>query len=197
MGLRASSTAELIFENCKVPKENILGDVGTGFMIALSTLDGGRITLAVGSLGAAQRALDLCIDYLRQNQSEGGNLANRQSIQWKLADVVMEVYASKYLVYNNLMELEKYYEIIESKEKVPRQLRDRVSRGSAISKAYVSEVASRAITRVIEIQGILGIQDGTEIERGFRDSFIAEIYEGTNDIQRMIIAKEILGIGLN
>ena len=196
MGLRASSTAELIFENCKVPKENILGDVGTGFMIALSTLDGGRVTLAVGSLGAAQRALDLCIDYLRQNQSEGGNLANRQSIQWKLADVVMEVYASKYLVYNNLMELEKYYEIIESKEKVPRQLRDRVSRGSAISKAYVSEVASRAITRVIEIQCILGIQDGTEIERGFRDSFIAEIYEGTNDIQRMIIAKEILGIGL-
>ena len=165
-------------------------------MIALSTLDGGRVTLAVGSLGAAQRALDLCVDYLRQNQSEGGNLANRQSIQWKLADVVMEVYASKYLVYNNLMELEKYYEIIESKEKVPRQLRDRVSRGSAISKAYVSEVASRAITRVIEIQGILGIQDGTEIERGFRDSFIAEIYEGTNDIQRMIIAKEILGIGL-
>ena len=194
--MRASSTAELIFENCKVPKENILGDVGTGFMIALSTLDGGRVTLAVGSLGAAQRALDLCVDYLRQNQSEGGNLANRQSIQWKLADVVMEVYASKYLVYNNLMELEKYYEIIESKEKVPRQLRDRVSRGSAISKAYVSEVASRAITRVIEIQGILGIQDGTEIERGFRDSFIAEIYEGTNDIQRMIIAKEILGIGL-
>ena len=86
----------------------------------MSTLDGGRVTLAVGSLGAAQRALDLCIDYLRQNQSEGGNLANRQSIQWKLADVVMEVYASKYLVYNNLMELEKYYEIIESKEKVPR-----------------------------------------------------------------------------
>ena len=196
LGLRASSTVELIFENCRVPKENILGDIGAGFMVALSTLDGGRVTLAVGSLGAAQRALDLSVDYLRQNQSEGGNLSNRQSIQWKLADVAMEVYASKFMCYNNLTELEKYYEVIESKEKVPRQLRDRVSRGSAISKAYVSEVASRAITTAIEIQGLAGIADGSEIERGFRDSFIAEIYEGTNDIQRMIIAKELLGLGL-
>ena len=87
-------------------------------------------------------------------------------------------------------------QIIESKEKVPRQLRDRVSRGSAISKAYVSEVASRAITTAIEIQGLTGITAGSELERGFRDSFIAEIYEGTNDIQRMIIAKELLGLGL-
>ena len=108
----------------------------------------------------------------------------------------MEVYASRYLCYNNLVELEKYYEIIESKEKVPRQLRDRVSRGSAISKAYVSEVASRALTTAIEIQGLSGIIAGSEFERGFRDSFIAEIYEGTNDIQRMIIAKELLGLGL-
>ena len=90
-------------------------------MLALSTLDGGRVTLAVGSLGAAQRALDLSVDYLRQNQGEGGNLSNRQSIQWKLADIAMEVYASKFMCYNNLVELEKYYEIIESKEKVPRQ----------------------------------------------------------------------------
>ena len=108
----------------------------------------------------------------------------------------MEVYASKFMCYNNLVELEKYYEVIESKEKVPRQLRDRVSRGSAISKAYVSEVASRAITTAIEIQGLTGITAGSELERGFRDSFIAEIYEGTNDIQRMIIAKELLGLGL-
>ena len=76
LGLRASSTIELIFENCRVPKENILVDIGAGFMIALSTLDGGRVTLAVGSLGAAQRALDLSVDYLRQNQGEGGNLSN-------------------------------------------------------------------------------------------------------------------------
>ena len=185
-----------IFENCKIPKSNVLGDVGAGFMVALTTLDGGRISLAVGALGAAQRALDACIEFIRKNQSEGGSLSNRQSIQWKLADIAMEVYASKYLVYCNLVELEKYYKIIESREKVPRRLRDSVSRGSAISKAYVTEVASRAITRAIEIHGISGIKEGSEIERGFRDSFIAEIYEGTNDIQRMIIAKELLGLGL-
>ena len=196
MGLKASSTAELIFENCKIPKSNVLGDVGAGFMVALTTLDGGRVSLAVGALGAAQRALDICVEFLRKNQSEGGSLPNRQSIQWKLADIAMEVYASKYLVYNNLVELEKYYKIIESREKVPRRLRDSISRGSAISKAYVTEVASRAITRAIEIQGISGIKEGSDIERGFRDSFIAEIYEGTNDIQRMIIAKELLGLGL-
>ena len=116
-------------------------------------------------------------------------------IEFLLEEVNIENDIQKYAL-NMKEELEKYYEVIESKEKVPRQLRDRVSRGSAISKAYVSEVASRAITTAIEIQGLAGIVDGSEIERGFRDSFIAEIYEGTNDIQRMIIAKELLGLGL-
>ena len=195
MGIRASHTAELLFDNCRIPKENLLGTLGAGFMVALTTLDGGRVSLAAGSLGAAEKVLEMCVELLRNDSVEGGNLADRQSIQWKLADLAMEVHASKFMVYNTLSEIEKYYELISAGEKIPRQLRDRGSRGSAISKAYVTEVASRAITKAMEIQGVNSIKDGHEIERAFRDSFISEIYEGTNEIQRMLIARELLGLG--
>lgn len=194
MGIRASTTAELVFDNCRVPQENVLGEFGAGFIVALTTLDGGRVGLAAGALGAAERALEISLDYVRIDKENGGSLAERQLIQWKLADSAMELHAARLMVYYSLNNIEEYFKIRAKREKVPRGFREKVSRESAISKAYVSEVASRAIVRAVEIQGTIGIEEGHESERGFRDSFISEIYEGTNEIQRMVIARDLLGL---
>ncbi|MBM3897675.1 MAG: acyl-CoA dehydrogenase [Thaumarchaeota archaeon] len=193
MGIRASTTAELVFENCRVPKENTLGQLGAGFRVALITLDGGRIGLAAGALGAAEKTLETTISFVRQ-EAFGSSLAEKQSVQWMIADSAMEIHAARLVVYNSLLELDKYFKIIAKGEKVPKDFRERISRNSAIAKTYVSEIASKIIDKAMDIHGELGLVEGYGLERAYRDSFIAEIYEGTNEIQRMVIARDILGI---
>lgn len=194
MGIRASTTAELIFENCMVPKENILGQLGAGFIVALTTLDGGRIGLAAGALGAAEKTLETMVSFVKKQKALGSSLANKQSVQWMIADSAMDVHAARLVVDNSLLELDEYFKMIAKGERIPKTFREKVSRNSAIVKAYVSEIASRVINRAMDIHGELGLVEGYGIERVYRDSFIAEIYEGTNEIQRMVIARDILGM---
>jgi len=194
MGIRASTTAELVFENCMVPRENILGQLGAGFIVALTTLDGGRIGLAAGALGAAEKTLETMVSFVKKQETLGSSLADKQSVQWMIADSAMDIHAARLVVYNSLSELDEYFKMIAKGERVPKNFRARVSRNSAMAKAYVSEIASRIIDRALDIHGELGLVEGYGIERWYRDSFIAEIYEGTNEIQRMVIARDLLGI---
>ena len=192
MGIRASTTAELVFENCIVPQENVLGELGAGFRVALTTLDGGRIGLAAGALGAAEKTLETMVSFVKKQKAIGDPLADKQSVQWMIADSAMDIHAARLVVYESLLELDEYFKLIVKGGRVPENFRARVSRNSAIVKTYVSEIASRIMDRSMDIHGELGLIEGYGIERVYRDSFIAEIYEGTNEIQRMVIARNIL-----
>jgi butyryl-CoA dehydrogenase len=191
MGIRASTTAQLIFENCRVPKENVLGMFGAGFLVALTGLDGGRASLSAGAVGGIEMALETMIDFAKDKP----NINSKQSVQWMIADTTIEAHAARMVSYNCLGEVGQYFERISKGEKVPRKEREMISRHTAIAKAFCSEAASRAIERAIQVTGLKGYVEGSGLERGYRDSFISEIYEGTNDIQRLVIAREMLGLG--
>ncbi len=192
-GIRASTTAELVFDNCVVPEENILGHPGMGLMIALTALDGGRAGLAAGALGVAEQALDQSIDFMTNDKAQS-SIVNRQSLQGMIADMAMEIFAARLMTYNTLQEVHEYLKRLARKENIVRDYRHHVSRNCSIVKAYVSEVASRAVRKALEIQAVEGLEVGQPLERYFRDSSIAEIYEGTNEIQRLIIARDLLGL---
>ncbi len=190
MGIRASTTAQLVFEDCKVPKENVLGRVGYGFLVALTSLDGGRASLSAGAVGGAEASLESVLDFLASRPS----LRSDQAVQGMVADIAMEAHASRLVSYNSLHEVDGYFARIANQEKIPREEREVISRHTAMAKAFCSEVASRAAERALEIMGAEGYEEGSPVERGYRDSFIAEIYEGTNDIQRLVIARDLLGL---
>ncbi len=197
LGIRGTSTAELIFNNCRVPEENVLGGIGNGFKVALTTLDGGRGTLSACALGQAEGILEKMVHFVRFRGKLDGKTLHNQMIQWRIADTAMEVEASKYLVYQTVSLVDEYYKLLASKKHVSRDFRERLSRKTAIAKAYVSEVATRAMERALQIFGFLGYLEGLGIERMYRDSIITEIYEGTNEIQRWIIARDIIFRGMN
>ncbi|HKW05267.1 MAG TPA: acyl-CoA dehydrogenase family protein [Nitrososphaerales archaeon] len=188
MGIRASTTAQINFENCPVPKENILGTFGAGFLVALTALDGGRASLSAGAVGGAEAALETMIEYLGTHPKD----AEKQSVQWLLADTAMEAHAARKVSYDSLNEVEYYFDRIVRGEKVPRTERETISRHTAIAKAYCSEVATRSLEKAMQVLGMEGYEEGSGLERGYRDSFISEIYEGTNDIQRLVIARDLL-----
>jgi butyryl-CoA dehydrogenase len=190
MGIRASTTAQLVFEDCPVPKENILGTFGAGFLVALTALDGGRASLSAGAVGGAEAALEMMLDYL----SIRPELSSEQSVQWMVADTAIEAHAARQVSYESLWEVDDYFNRLALGIKVPRQEREMISRHTAIAKAYCSEVASRSLEKAMQIMGHDGYAEGSGLERGYRDSVIAEIYEGTNDIQRLVIARELLGL---
>ena len=192
-GIRASTTVELVFDNCVVPDENILGHLGTGLGVALTALDGGRAGLAAGALGVAEQALDHSIDVMTNDKAKSSTV-NRQSLQIMIADMAIEVVAARLMTYNTLHEVHEYFKRLAIGEKVLRSSRHHISRNCSIVKAYVSEVASRAVRTALEIHAIEGLEVGQALERYFRDSSIAEIYEGTNEIQRLIIARDLLGL---
>jgi len=192
-GIRASTTVELVFDNCVVPDENILGHLGTGLRVALTALDGGRAGLAAGALGVAEQALDHSIDVMTNDKAKSSTV-NRQSLQIMIADMAIEVVAARLMTYNTLHEVHEYFKRLAIGEKVLRSSRHHISRNCSIVKAYVSEVASRAVRTALEIHAIEGLEVGQALERYFRDSSIAEIYEGTNEIQRLIIARDLLGL---
>ncbi len=177
LGITASKTSELIFENMEVPKGNLLGKEGDGFKIALSTLDGGRIGIAAQAVGIAQAALDESIEYSKQRQQFGRPLSKFQAIQWIIADMATRIEASRFLVYNAAYK---------------KDLGGRISKEAAMAKLFASETAVEAAIKAVQIHGGYGYTKEYTVERLFRDSKITEIYEGTSEIQRLVIAASLL-----
>jgi acyl-CoA dehydrogenase len=180
MGLRGSHTCQLHFEDCEVPAENVLGEVGMGFLVAMQVLDGGRIGLAAGAVGGAQRLLELSIQWANTRIQFGQPIGNNQAIQWLLADMAMEIQAARMMTYHAAWKYEQGM---------------RVSREAAMVKAYASEMACRVADRAVQVHGGIGYMREYPIERAYRDTRILKIYEGTNEIQRLIIARDLLKVG--
>jgi butyryl-CoA dehydrogenase len=179
MGQRSSPAVEVLLNDCEVPRENRLGEEGQGLKIALSTLDGGRIGIAALALGLAEGALDESVEYARQRRAFGKSIGEFQAIQWMLADMQTEIEAARGLVY-----LAAWL-----KDHRPGKL------GSAASKAklYASEMANRVVYKAVQIHGSSGYSRETDVERMYRDARVVSIYEGTSEIQRLIIARDLLG----
>ena len=178
MGIRSSSTAELIFNDVKVPKENLLGKEGEGFKIAMSTLDGGRIGIAAQALGIAQGAFEHALSYSKERIQFGKPIAAQQSIAFKLADMATKLRCARFLIYS-AAELKEQH--------APYGME------SAMAKMYASDIALEVTNDALQIHGGSGFLKGMEVERAYRDAKITTIYEGTNEIQRVVIASHILG----
>lgn len=177
LGIRGSSTTELIFENCIVPKENLLGEEGKGFGIAMQTLDGGRIGIASQALGIAEGAMDECVRYMKERKQFGKPLAAFQGLQWMVAEMATRIEAAKFLVYNAAYKKDK---------KLP------FSAEAAMAKLYAAETAMEVTTKVVQIFGGYGYTRDYPVERMMRDAKITEIYEGTSQVQKMVIAAQLL-----
>lgn len=175
MGLHGSDTALLIFDNCRVPQENVIGPVGAGFLTAMKTLDGGRLSLGAAAIGGAQYGLETMVRWAHAALENGHPLAVRQSIQWMIADTAMEVASLRHMVYSAAWMFDQG---------------KKVSREAAMIKAYATEVGARTVDRAIQVHGTAGLRHGAPVERHFRDERIARVFEGTNEIQRLIIAQE-------
>lgn len=177
MGIKASSTTPLYFSNCRIPKDAILGKEGQGFKIAMQTLDGGRIGIAAQALGIAQGALDAATNYAKERVQFGKPIAAQQAIQWMIADMATEIDAARLLVYRAAWN--KDNGLPYSKE-------------AAMAKLYASETATRVAGKAIQIHGGYGYTENYPVERAYRDAKITEIYEGTSEVQRMVIAGNVL-----
>lgn len=177
MGIRGSSTYELIFTDCRIPKENMLGAKGKGFNIAMHTLDGGRIGIAAQALGLAEGALQCTIDYVKERKQFGRSISAFQNTQFQLADMATKVEAAKYLVYRAAMakNTQKSYSV-----------------EAAQAKLYASEVAMEVTTKAVQLHGGYGYTREYDVERMMRDAKITEIYEGTSEVQRMVISGALL-----
>ncbi len=195
LGIRQSNTAELIFDQCRVPKENVLGKVGEGFIAALTALDGGRVGLGAACLGATKRLLDDCVRRAKDRERFGKPIARNQSIQWMLADMAADIHLAEAAVYHAATLTNEYYERIAAGDPVPRSLREKVSRAAAVVKIHCSEMTGRAGDKAIQLFGGEGLRMKSRMDRAFRDQVITEIYEGTNEVQRLIIARELLQEG--
>ena len=178
LGIRSSATAELIFNDVKVPKENLLGKEGEGFKIAMSTLDGGRIGIAAQALGIAQGAYEHALEYSRERVQFGKPICQQQGVSFKLADMATKLRASRLLVYS-AAELKEHHEPY--------------SMEAAMAKQYASDSCLEIVNDALQIFGGSGYLKGMEVERAYRDAKICTIYEGTNEIQRVVIASHIIG----
>jgi len=177
MGQRSSPSVEILLNDCEVPAANRLGDEGQGLKIALSALDGGRIGIAAQAVGLAQGALDASIKYAKQRRAFGKSISEFQAIQWMIADMQTELEAARQLTY--------YAAWLKDAGK---------PMGSAASKAklYASEMANRVAYKAVQIHGSVGYSRETDVERMYRDARVIPIYEGTSEVQRMIIARDLL-----
>ena len=178
MGIRSSATAELIFNNVRVPKENMLGKEGEGFKIAMATLDGGRIGIAAQALGIAQGAFEHALAYAKERVQFGKPIGAQQIISFKLADMATKLRCARYLIYS-AAELKEQHQ--------PYGME------SAMAKMYASDIALEVTNDALQIFGGSGFLKGMDVERAYRDAKITTIYEGTNEIQRVVIASHLLG----
>ncbi len=176
LGIRGSATCELIFENCRIPKENLLGKIGGGFAIAMKTLDGGRIGIASQALGIAQGAMDETVKYLKERKQFGKPLSAFQNMQFQMADLETKVAASRLLVRSAAWKKD---------EKLP------YSTDAAMCKLFASETAMEVTTKAVQFHGGYGYTREYPVERMMRDAKITEIYEGTSEVQRMVIAGKL------
>jgi len=176
MGIRGSSTAETVFEDVRVPKENVLGQFGAGFLTFMKTLDIGRASLGAACLGGAQAAMEASMQWAKAREQFGVPIATKQSVHFMIADMATEIEALRSLIYRTAW-------MIDSGQ--PHVLE------AAACKLFGSDVAHRCIDRAMQIHGALGYSRDYEIERGWRDQRITEIYEGTNEIQRIVIAANL------
>lgn len=177
MGICASSTTELVFQNCTIPKDRILGGVGYGFKVAMSTLDGGRIGIASQALGIAQGALDVTVEYMKARKQFGKKLSQLQALQFEIADMATRIEAARLLVYK------------------AADMKDRAldyGKFSAMAKLYAAETAMYVTTKAVQLHGGYGYTKDYPVERMMRDAKITEIYEGTSEVQKIVIAADIL-----
>ncbi len=177
IGLRSSDTCEIFFKDCKVPEKNVLGNVGEGLFTALNTLTFGRVGVAAQALGVAECAKEESVKYVKQRKQFGQPIGNFQGIQWNIANMATEIEAARYLIYN------------------AARLKDEnkpFAKEASMAKLYATELAMRTSTKAIQLHGGYGCMKGHKVERCFRDAKILEIYEGTSEIQRLIIAREEL-----
>ena len=177
LGIRGSATCELIFENARIPKDNLLGELGKGFKIAMMTLDGGRIGIASQALGIAQGALDETVAYVKERKQFGRTIANFQNTQFQLANLEVKVEASRLLVYKAAWRESNH---------LPYSV------DAARAKLFASETAMEVTTKAVQLHGGYGYTREYPVERMMRDAKITEIYEGTSEVQRMVIAGSLL-----
>ena len=177
LGIRGSSTPPIYFSDCRMPREALLGAEGDGFKIAMATLDGGRIGIAAQALGIAQAALDASVAYAKERVQFGKPIATLQAIQWMIADMATEIDAARLLVYRaaSCVDNGRPY-----------------STEGAMAKLFASETATRVAGKAIQIHGGYGYTESYPVERNYRDAKITEIYEGTSEVQRMVIARSAL-----
>jgi len=177
LGIRGSSTPPLYFSDCRVPRDALLGKEGDGFKIAMATLDGGRIGIAAQALGIAQAALDASVAYAKERVQFGKPIAANQAIQWMIADMATAVDAARLLVYRAAW-------CVDSGRPYGTE--------GAMAKLFASEAATRVCDRAIQVHGGYGYTESYPVERNYRDAKITEIYEGTSEVQRMVIARSYL-----
>ena len=178
MGLRASDTTELIFDTCRVPAENLLGQEGDGFIIAMASLDGGRIGIASQSVGLAQACLDAAVNYARERVQFNKTISQFQGIRWMIADMATQIEAARLLTFN------------------AAAMRDRgedFAAAASMAKVFASEMANKVAYQALQIHGGYGYIKEYPVERYYRDARVFTIYEGTSEIQRKVIAKHVIG----
>ncbi|WP_313133019.1 acyl-CoA dehydrogenase [Anaerocolumna sp.] len=177
MGIRGSATYELTFTDCRIPKDNLLGEEGKGFVIAMQTLDGGRIGIAAQALGLAAGALETTIAYVKERKQFGKPISKFQNTQFQIADMATKVEAARMLVYKAAM---------------AKDTQKTFSLEAAMAKLYASEVASEVTSKAVQLHGGYGYTREYDVERMMRDAKITEIYEGTSEVQRMVISGNLL-----
>ena len=178
MGQCSSDTTDLIFNNCKVPVDHLLGDEGQGFKVAMSGLDDGRIGIAALSLGVGQAALDLAVEYAKQRVQFGRPISENQGLRWMIADMATDVEAARQLIFNAANQ---------------KDLKGKCTKEASMAKLYASEMANRVAGQSLQIHGGYGYTKEFTIERLYRDARVLTIYEGTSQIQKMVIADEVIG----
>ena len=177
MGMRGSHSCELVLDDCEVPAGALLGREGDGFKVAMQVLDKGRLTMAASSLGAIERLIELSTEYAKTRVTFGEPIANRQAIQWMLVDMAISAYAVRHATYHTAWKLDRG---------------ERVTKEAAMAKVLATEAANKAADSAVQIHGGMGYMKGTAVERFYRDLRLTRIYEGTSEILRMIVARELL-----
>jgi alkylation response protein AidB-like acyl-CoA dehydrogenase len=180
MGLHPASVAELIFDDCKIPVANMLGEEGKGFRVALEGIDASRVSIAAQALGIAQAAYDAAVTYSKERKQFGGELARLQAIQWMIADMATEIDAARLLIYRAAW--------------LTRKEGHAPAKEAAMAKLFASEAAHRVCHKAVQIFGGYGYTKDFAVERYYRDQRITEIYEGTSEMQRWTIARQVLGV---
>ena len=183
LGIRASATCEIHYENYRCPAENLLGEEGWGFKIAMTVLDAGRIGIAAQALGIAEAAYEASLKYAREREAFGGVIGQFQGIQWKIADMKCRIEASRLLIYQAALA-----------KQAAEKNGGRYTTEASVAKLFASETAMFCAHQAVQIHGGMGYSKELPIERYFRDAKITEIYEGTSEIQRMVIARNELGL---